>query len=281
MDTKKEKSSKRENGQKINRLLDLMAELRGRSGCPWDKKQDLESLRQYVIEEAYEVVEAINRDNMDMLAEELGDLLLQVVFQAQIAREREDFDFSEIVAGLNKKLIRRHPHVFDDEEAYTPDEVEKTWARVKAAENEEGEETEAKTESDSLLEDYSRCRPALRQAREIQDLAARVGFDWNSIDSVLDKVEEEIDELREAVENEEEESRLEEELGDSIFALVNLSRFLSIDPETALLSCLDRFKNRFEYIEKRAEEHRDNIEDISLEQLDAWWEEAKSRKGDS
>ncbi len=265
----------------IKNLLNIMARLRGEEGCPWDREQDLNSLRPYVLEEAYEVVEAIDRGEMSMLKEELGDLLLQVVFQARIAREEGEFTLTELVRNLNEKLIRRHPHVFAGEEAASAAEVKKTWQRIKEEEKKESEDGEDSEEEISLLEDHSRSQSALYQAREVQERAAGVGFDWPELEPVLEKVEEEIAELREALADDQSHNRAEFELGDVIFALVNLSRFLSIDPELALLGTINRFKERFQFIEGRADEHPEDIEDISLSELDSWWEEAKEdREGE-
>ncbi len=262
----------------IKNLIKIMATLRGEEGCPWDRKQDLDSLRQYVLEEAYEVVEAIDSDDMSMLKEELGDLLLQVVFQARIAREEGEFTLAELIRKLNEKLIRRHPHVFAGEEAASAAAVRKTWQRIK---EEEKKENEGKEKVPSLLDDHSRSQSALYQAREVQERAAGAGFDWPELEPVLEKVEEEIAELREAIADDQSRDRAESELGDVIFALINLSRFLSIDPELALLGTINRFKERFQFIEKRAEEHPEDIEEISLSELDSWWEEAKEdRKGE-
>ncbi len=265
----------------ISALLEIMSILRSEKGCPWDKKQDLESLRSYVIEEAYEVVEAIDLRDMDKLKEELGDLLLQVIFQSQIAQEQDEFEFAEVAGELKEKLIRRHPHVFAEEEANTPAEVKKTWEKVKARESSDEqagrqEEADNKSEKSSILSDLSKSNSALHQAYEIQEKAAEVGFDWDEMGPVLAKIEEEVGELREAIEEGFPREDVKNELGDSLFALVNLSRFLSVDPELALLSCVHRFKQRFSYIEERACNHEDNIENISLKQLDSWWEEAKN-----
>ena len=282
----KEENYKENSGQEIKRLLEIMTTLRGEDGCPWDKKQTIQSLRPYVIEESYEVVEAIEREDRNMLREELGDLLLQVIFQAHIAREEGDFNFAEVVRDLNEKIIRRHPHVFSDARADNPEEVRKTWRRIKREEKKVNEkdffDNEKKEISDeigdgSILSDFSRSQPALLQAREIQEKAAEAGFDWDNIEPVLDKVEEEVAELREAVENNRPREVLEGELGDSLFALVNLARFLSLDPELALVSCLNRFRERFEYIERRANESSEGLKSYSLKQLDEWWEEAKSK----
>ncbi len=270
----------------MKELLEIMSILRGDRGCPWDKEQNLESLRPYVLEEAYEVVEAIDLMDMDMLKEELGDLLLQVVFQTQIAKEKEEFDFAGVVNDLKEKLIRRHPHVFAEEKADTPAEVKETWEQVKASEVKSGGQSDRKAgessdDKASILSDLTKSKSALHQAYEVQERAAEVGFDWKEIEPVLEKIEEEIGELREAIEEDFSPHKIENELGDSLFALVNLSRFLSLDPELALLSCVHRFKERFNYIEKQAEAHKYNIDEISLKKLDSWWEEAKSSKGEA
>lgn len=284
-ETDKTENDSASGASEIRDLLEIMSILRGENGCPWDKKQDLESLRPYVLEEAYEVVEAIDMSDMDMLKEELGDLLLQVVFQARLAEEKGEFAFEEIVSELKEKLIRRHPHVFAGEEADTPSEVRDTWEKIKAREAEADQKNEVNADDSSgsgssILSDLSKSKPALHQAYEIQEKAAEVGFDWEDLDPVLAKIEEEIGELRESIEKNHPREEIEGELGDSLFALVNLSRFLSLDPELALLSCVHRFKKRFRYIEERAGAHKENIQDFSLKKLDSWWEEAKSAKSE-
>jgi len=251
----------------FEKLLYVMEKLRGPDGCPWDKKQDLYSLKPYIIEEAYEVVEALEKENMDLLKEELGDLLLQVIFQAQIGKERKLFDIDDIIKGIVAKLIRRHPHVFGEKKVKSVQEVNKTWEEIKQKEriiNKEG----------SILSDISKIQPSLNQAYEVQQKAAEVGFDWNEIEEVIAKIEEEIEELKEVI-GDEDTDKIEDEMGDLLFAAVNLSRFKSINPEIALLRTINKFKKRFQYIETSLNKHNKDINKMSLKELDKFWEEAK------
>ncbi len=249
------------------RLVDIMEKLRGPNGCPWDKKQTIESLKPYIIEETYEVVEAIQKQDMTLLKEELGDVLLQIVFQAQVAREEGIFTLIDIFRGINDKLTRRHPHVFSNLKANTPEEVSVLWNEVKKSEK--GNFVE-----ESILDNLSTSQPALSQAVEIQEKAAEVGFDWDNIQDVLKKVKEEIDEVEEALDNDNmEEASLE--IGDLLFAVVNLSRFIDTNPEIALFSTILKFKDRFKYIEDSVKKNGDKLEEMSLETLDYYWEEAK------
>lgn len=256
----------------VERLVKIMEVLRGPNGCPWDKQQDYYSLQPYVLEEAYEVVEALQKKDLDLLKEELGDLLLQVVFQAQIAREKGDFNLIDIFKAISDKLVRRHPHVFQDREVNTISELKATWEEIK------GEERikKGKVGHKSILEDLSQAQPALNQAYEVQAKAAEVGFDWDNVEDVIAKIEEEIHEVREAIrENQQEE--IGKELGDLLFAVVNLSRFFAINPELALLQTILKFKERFKYIEFRAREEGYNFAELSLKELDSYWEESKTK----
>jgi|AntDeeMinimDraft_5_1070356.scaffolds.fasta_scaffold08148_2 tetrapyrrole methylase family protein/MazG family protein len=253
----------------FEKLLYIMEKLRGPEGCPWDKKQDLYSLKPYIIEEAYEVVEALEKDDMDLLKEELGDLLLQVIFQSQIGKEKDLFDINDVIKGIVAKLIRRHPHVFGEEKIETASEVKKTWEEIKK------KERISKKES-SILSGVSKVQPSLNQAFEIQQKAAEVGFDWEEIDDVILKIEEEIEELKEVAHNKETD-RVEDELGDLLFAVVNFSRFKNINPEIALLRTINKFKNRFDYIENMIEKNNEDIKQLSLEELDNYWNEAKEK----
>ncbi len=264
-----------------DRIVDIMARLRGDDGCPWDKKQDLKSLRPYVLEEAYEVAEAIDEGDMDHLCEELGDLLLQVVFQARLAQEDGHFDFTDVVDAISEKLIRRHPHIFSDVEADTPEKVLRNWeyikqqekaakaqkAGVKTSNGEEGEP--------SLLEGIANSLPALWYSSKMQDKAARVGFDWKTPEQAMVKVHEEIAEVEAVLTGPHEE--LEEEIGDLLFAVVNVARLAKIDAEAAAKKTAAKFKRRFMYIEAEVAMLGEKIEDMGLERLDALWNEAKSK----
>lgn len=253
----------------FDKLLSVMKELRGPEGCPWDKKQDFYSLKPYIIEEAYEVVEALEEKDMKSLKEELGDLLLQIVFQAQIGKENNVFDINDVIEGIRKKLIRRHPHVFGNKRIESVNQVKKTWEEIKSKERSNNKE-------ESLLDNISKVQPSLNQAYEVQKKAAGVGFDWDQIEDVLLKIEEEVNELKEAV-NQESRDRIEDELGDLLFAVVNLSRFKKINPEIALLRTINKFKERFRYIERSLKEESKDINKVSLEELDRYWNQAKEK----
>ncbi|MFO7814543.1 MAG: nucleoside triphosphate pyrophosphohydrolase [Halanaerobiales bacterium] len=253
----------------FKKLLHIMEVLRGPEGCPWDKKQDFYSLKPYIIEEAYEVVEALEKEDMDLLKEELGDLLLQVIFQSQIGKEKELFDINDVIKGIVAKLIRRHPHVFGREKIESASEVKKTWEEIKKKER-------INKKGTSILSGVSKVQPSLNQAFEIQQKAAEVGFDWKEIEDVILKIEEEIEELKEVV-HKEDVDRIEDELGDLLFAVVNLSRFKDINPEIALLRTINKFKKRFNYIERMINKKNENINNLTLEELDNYWNQAKEK----
>jgi nucleoside triphosphate diphosphatase len=266
----------------IARLLEIMTALRDpESGCPWDVEQDFESIKPYTIEEAYEVADAIERRDYDDLCDELGDLLLQVVFHARMAEEAGHFAFGDVVEAITAKMIRRHPHVFAVSDASEPDAVKKQWAEIKAEEKaaraarrrERGLDADAPK---SLLDGVPRALPGLTEALKLQEAAGRVGFDWGAAGPVLDKIEEEIGELREAMAAA---SRDEAagELGDVIFALANLGRYLKTDPENALRGTNTKFRNRFAHVERRLAENGKTPDQSSLEEMDALWDEAKAR----
>ncbi|MDN5326369.1 MAG: tetrapyrrole methylase family protein / MazG family protein [Moorella sp. (in: firmicutes)] len=246
----------------------IMARLRGPGGCPWDREQTHVSLKRYLVEETYEVVEAIDAGDMNKLCEELGDLLLQVVFHARLAEEEGDFTLADCLAGICAKMRRRHPHVFGQAVLDTAGEVLARWDQIKVTERREKGE-----EAPSVLS-VPRGLPALLKALKVQEQAARVGFDWPQIDEVWTKVEEELDELKKAVAG----AGVEEqagEMGDVLFSLVNLARWLQIEPETALQATVAKFVRRFNYIEKAALKGGRDIEDLSPAEMDALWEEAK------
>ena len=246
------------------RLLTLMARLRDpETGCPWDVEQTFETIAPYTIEEAYEVNDAIERGNMTDLKEELGDLLLQVVFHARIAEEKNTFDFDAVSDGLVEKMIARHPHVFGDEQE--PDSATQTsaWEVLKA------EERAAKSsgETPSVLDGVALSLPALTRADKLQKRAARVGFDWTEPEQVIAKIIEESEEIVEAVENKEGQARIHEEVGDLIFAVSNLARKLGVDPEHALRDCNKKFTRRFHYIEEHADADLETMGLVALEEL--------------
>lgn len=264
----------------ISRLIEIMEALRQpETGCPWDVVQTFETIKPYTIEEAYEVADAIERRDMDDLCEELGDLLLQVVFHSRIAEERGEFAFGDVVHAVTSKMIRRHPHVFAASEADTPDSVKLQWDRIKA---EEKRERAARRERRGMTEDFKagflggvqRSQPALTEALKLQEQAARVGFDWSDPAPILDKIEEEIAELREALEEGRPE-KVSDELGDLIFALVNIGRHVKADPENALRGTNTKFRRRFNHIEKSLGENGETLEEASLERMEDLWQAAK------
>lgn len=246
---------------------ETVAHLRAPDGCPWDREQTHQSLRPHVLEEAYEVVAALDSEDLQSLKEELGDLLLQIVLQAQIATEAGEFQMGDVIAGINDKLIRRHPHVFADLAVEDVDQVLRNWEKLKA------EERDLNSTKKGLLEGVPMALPALAQALELQTRAARVGFEWPALDGVLQKVNEELGELKDAQTPEEAAS----EIGDLIFAVVNYARWLKLDPEAELQKTNRKFRARFGYIEERARAKGTSLQDMGLEQMDAIWEEAKNK----
>ncbi len=252
----------------IDRLLSVMQTLRGPDGCPWDREQTLVSLKKNLIEEAYEVIDAIDSDDRQQLREELGDLLLQVVFQSQICAEAGDFDFQDVAAAIVDKLIRRHPHVYGDGAAGTADEVLKNWEQIKRTEK-------GDTQPRSTVAGVPRHLPALHKAQQIQSRVARVGFDWRETADVLAKIEEELAEIKMAM-AEESAARVKDEIGDLLFAVVNLTRFTGHEAEDVLNQTINKFTRRFQYIEDHIHADGRNLADCSLEELEALWQEAKT-----
>ena len=267
----------------ISLLLDIMAKLRTPvTGCPWDLEQNFATIAPYTIEEAYEVADAIARGDLDDLREELGDLLLQVVFHARMAEERHAFAFGDVVEAITRKMIRRHPHVFgDDNGQLTSSDVRGNWDRIKGEEKAERAATRPPAENahTSLLSGIKAGQPALVRAMELQRKAATVGFDWNDPRAVLKKIREETAEIETALERNDR-SELESETGDLLFALVNLARHVGTDPEMALRTCNVKFERRFAYIERALQARGQTLEDASLDEMDALWNEAKKEKRD-
>lgn len=256
----------RENGRSFEDFQQIIARLRAVDGCPWDREQTHLSLRPYLLQESYEVLEALDEENSQHLVEELGDLLLQIVLHAQIAIEEQDFNMTDVLSTVSEKIIRRHPHVFTELKVDSVDGVLHNWEQIKA------EERKAKGEErKSMLDGIPTALPALTQADQIQQRAQRVGFDWKTIEPVFAKINEELQELKEAETQEEKQS----EAGDVLFAVVNLLRWLEIDPEMALRGTNTRFRQRFRYIETMAAKQGKHVEDFNFEELDAFWEEAK------
>ncbi|MGU3398607.1 nucleoside triphosphate pyrophosphohydrolase [Brucellaceae bacterium D45D] len=266
----------------IDRLLEIMMALRNpETGCPWDVEQDFRSIVPYTLEETYEVLDAIERDDMDDLCEELGDLLLQVVFHARMAEEQGSFDFGDVVQAITHKMIRRHPHVFGDEEARNAGMAKGAWGRIKAQEKAERAERRAKlgldtNENTGFLDDIPRAFPALLRALKLQQKAAKVGFDWSEAAPILDKIAEETVELKEAM-AEGKKAEIQEEYGDLLFAMVNLGRHLEMDPEIALIAANDKFRRRFHFIEKELDETGSSLEAASLDEMEAIWIKAKQK----
>jgi len=265
-------------------LLQIMRRLRTPvTGCPWDLKQSFETIAPYTIEEAYEVADAISRGDLAHLREELGDLLLQVVYHAQMAEEQQAFDFGDVVEGITTKMIRRHPHVFGDEAARSAAVPEDFWERAKAAEKAEKARAGASSEdtegAQSILADVPLPLPALTRAVKLQDRAAAVGFDWPGLGPVMDKLKEELTELDDAIAAGAED-RISEEFGDLLFVIANVARHLKIDPEAALRAANDKFVRRFRYIEEALAARGKRPADSSLEEMDALWDEAKTSEAD-
>ncbi|MEP6888937.1 MAG: nucleoside triphosphate pyrophosphohydrolase [Nitrospirales bacterium] len=265
-------------------LVQLMARLRAPDGCPWDRKQTHESLKPYLVEEAYEVLEAIDHTDITRLREELGDVLLQVIFHAQIGAEEEKFSVEDVIHSLSEKLVRRHPHVFgttdQKQERLNADDVKVRWEQIKRNEREE------KGQDSSALEGIPKTLPALLRAYQVQARAARVGFDWSDLTPVLGKLEEELQEFRDAMAastaatpltSNQAQEHVESELGDVLFTMVNIARFLKINPEEALRKTINRFIDRFQYIEAQAALAGRSLQDMTLDEMDALWEQAKRR----
>ena len=262
----------------ISRLLEIMTRLRTPgSGCPWDLEQNFATIAPYTIEEAYEVTDAIARGDLDDLRDELGDLLLQVVFHARMAEEQNAFSFGDVVEAITAKMIRRHPHVFADKDGrLTPSDVKGAWDRIKAEEKAERTARRPRDENSypSLLSGVKAGQPALTRAMELQRKASRVGFDWNDPRAVLHKIREEADEIEAALDRGDVDE-LREETGDLLFALVNLARHVGADPELALRATNAKFERRFGYIERRLATQGRSLEEASLDEMEALWNEAK------
>ncbi|MDI3494727.1 MAG: tetrapyrrole methylase family protein / MazG family protein [Pseudothermotoga sp.] len=252
-------------GEQFQKLVSIMQKLRSPDGCEWDREQTHHSLKPYLVEEVFELIEAIDQSEDEKLKEELGDVLLQVIFHCQIASERGAFNISDVVTFLSEKLVRRHPHVFSDSPGYSYEQ----WERIKSSEKGE--------QKSSAIGRLNHALPALSLARRIQENAAAVGFDWPDISGAMEKVKEEVGELEDAIKSEGRQE-LEEELGDLLFAVVNIARFLQLDPEIALRKSTRKFVERFQMVEEFARERKLDLKKLSLDQLDELWEEAKGGK---
>ena len=256
-------------GEKFQFLVDLMVRLRGPDGCPWDREQNFDTIKPFLLEETYEVMDAIDARNWPGLADELGDLLLQAVFFSQMASEGNLFCIEDALDAINQKLIRRHPHIFGDETAATEGDVRKLWSEIKAEEKRGKGEPEA-----TLLGSVPRSLPALVEAQQISSRAAQAGFDWENAGQVLDKLHEEVQEFEEARARASRDD-LEDELGDLLFVLVNLARFVKVDPEQALRKTNAKFRQRFGYVERKLSERGKSTRESSIEEMEALWQEAK------
>jgi tetrapyrrole methylase family protein/MazG family protein len=250
-------------GKAFEDLVNIMETLRSPEGCPWDKEQTHESLKPYLLEEAFEVLESIEENDFCGLKEELGDLMLQSVFHAQLAKENNQFTIQDVLDTINQKLIRRHPHVFGHEEINTADEQRIHWEKLK--------KHEGKT---SIVDGVPKMLPSLLRARRVQQKAATVGFDWEKVDQVWEKVHEEIDELLKAVRKNQSE-KIEEEFGDLLFALVNLARFLPVNPEEALRHSIDKFIHRFQKMEDVISQEGKDLRKMNLQEMDTIWNRIK------
>jgi tetrapyrrole methylase family protein/MazG family protein len=262
--------TEKHDGSRFDRLVEIMAMLRSPAGCPWDRAQDSTSLKPYLLEEAYEVLEAIEEGAPHKLKDELGDLLFQVIFHAQLARERGDFDIDDILAGTIAKMTRRHPHVFGAAAASTPKEALQNWEEIKRQEKTADQAT-------SVLDGVPRQLPSLLRAQRLQDKAARVGFDWPDIAQVWAKLSEELRELHASMDRHNR-AEIAEELGDVLFVLVNLARWLEINPDEALHNTSKKFIQRFQYIERELSRQGKTPQQATLAEMDALWEQAKHQE---
>src|SRR3954468_15508171 len=293
-------------GERFERAVAIMERLRAPGGCPWDQEQTFDSIKPYTLEETYEVLEAIDNRDWPELAGELGDLLLQVLFYAEMAKEQSTFSIDDVLDRLSSKLIHRHPHVFGDVKADTSDQVKRNWEAIKQEERKkkEGEQgtAPAKPEKQSILAGVSSAMPSLLEAHKLSSRAAQIGFDWPEVEGLFDKLHEETDELREqlkefpapgprpkgrriagsgrAVVPEPLQQRIEEEVGDLFFVLVNIARYLSVDPESALRKTNRKFRRRFQWMEARLHEKGRTAEETPMEELESLWQQAKDHERD-
>lgn len=256
-------------GEQFDALVRLMERLRGEDGCPWDREQTRQTLKPFLIEEAYEVVEAIDEGDPKQMMEELGDLLFQVIFHAQVAAEQREFTIGQVLAAITEKMVRRHPHVFGDSTASTTREVLEQWEDLKRKERDA-----AATVPVSALDGVPRELPALLRAQRLQEKASRVGFDWPEISGVTAKIKEELGELKEAMTSATPEE-IEQELGDVLFSLVNLARFLKLNAEEALRKSVARFTTRFQHMEEALRQNGNRLGELGLEEMERLWQQAK------
>jgi ATP diphosphatase len=290
-------------GERFERAVSIMERLRAPGGCPWDREQTFDSIKPYTLEETYEVLEAIDNRDWPELAGELGDLLLQVLFYAEIAKEQATFSIDDVLDRLSAKLINRHPHVFGEVKADTSDQVKRNWEAIKVEERRKKQDGGGRDEKRSILAGVSSAMPAMLEASKLSSRAAQVGFDWPNVDGLFDKLREETDELRQELKEfpapgprpqgrgmagsgrtlvpEELQSRMEEEVGDLFFVLVNVARYLSVDPESALRKTNRKFKRRFQWMEERLRESGRSAEQAPMEELESLWQQAKCEETQS
>jgi MazG family protein len=293
-------------GERFERAVAIMKRLRAPGGCPWDREQTFDSIKPYTLEETYEVLEAIENRDWPELAGELGDLVLQVLFYAEMAEEQSSFSIDDVLDRLSAKLINRHPHVFGEVKADTSDEVKRNWEALKLEERKKKEgsaEAEAKLEKGSILAGVSSKMPSLLEAHKLSSRAAQIGFDWPDVEGLFDKLHEETEELREHLKDfpapgprpqgrgiagsgrtvipEQLQARLEEEVGDLFFVLVNIGRYLSVDPESALRKTNRKFRRRFQWMEARLRESGRSADDAPMEELESLWQQAKAHEQDA
>ena len=260
----------------IKELLLVMKNLRDPvDGCPWDRAQSIHSIAPYTLEEAYEVVESIEDNDLEGLCDELGDLLFHIVFYAQMAEEQGEFGFEDICEGVTNKLRRRHPHVFKEKLAIDENAVRANWERIKQEETREKNGRKPAEEPSHLLDAVGKSMPAMLRAEKLQKRAASVGFDWGQVNPVLDKVEEELNELKEEIDSGGEQQAIADEFGDLLFSCINLGRHLSLQAEACLRQSNQKFTDRFNYLEKKLAERQIALNEASLEQMEALWQEAK------
>ena len=249
----------------IQELVDIMSALRDpETGCPWDRQQTMESIIPYTLEEIYELVDALERNSMEDVKDELGDLLFHVIFYSQMASESGSFGFADVIAGVCDKLKRRHPHVFSGQQVDTIEDVKSNWEKIKREER-----------AGDYLDNIAKALPAMLRAEKLQKRAAQVGFDWDKPAPVLAKVEEEVSELKQAMDQPQHHARLQDEVGDIFFAAINLARHLDINPETALREANNKFEQRFRYIQATLEEEGHDLETASMEKMEELWDQAK------
>ncbi len=260
------------NGASFERLCNIVARLRAPGGCPWDREQTLETLRPCLVEESYELLDVMSGPNAAGHCEELGDVLLQIVFQALLREEKGEFAIADVLNGVSDKLVRRHPHVFGDVSVKGADDVLRNWEQIKKREKKTNDGAPR-----SALAGVPAALPSLLRAQRVQSKAARVGFDWPDKDGPQAKIAEELAELDEAVQGGDS-ARIEDEMGDVLFSVVNLCRFLKVDAETTLRKAVDKFSNRFQAVEKMTQEAGVDMKDCSLEELDHYWEKAKAQR---